>query len=79
MRKCLAKGCERTSAALEERRNKRNQKRVDELLAKLQKAAEGSENLFPIILDSVKANASIGEICKSLSSVFGRYRDRAGR
>ncbi|WP_316838321.1 methylmalonyl-CoA mutase [Pedobacter nutrimenti] len=46
---------------------------VETALNNLKKAAEGSENLMPYILDSVEAYATLGEIADTLRSVFGEY------
>ncbi len=37
--------------------------------------ARGTENLMPLILAAVKANATLGEICDALRDVFGEYRE----
>jgi methylmalonyl-CoA mutase N-terminal domain/subunit len=42
-------------------------------LSRLGKAAEGSENMMPFILEAVKADATLGETCAVLRSVFGEY------
>ncbi len=52
----------------------RNQEAVTNGLALLEKAAEGSDNLLPYILDCVRSYASLGEICDVLRKVFGEYR-----
>jgi len=36
--------------------------------------AGGDSNLMPTILDAVRAEATLGEICGSLRTVFGAYR-----
>ncbi|MFW9830792.1 MAG: methylmalonyl-CoA mutase [Candidatus Thorarchaeota archaeon] len=54
-------------------RKTRDNNRVDSLLARLQKAAEGTENLLPHILAAVKAYATVGEVCNALRAVFGEY------
>ncbi|MFH0825694.1 MAG: methylmalonyl-CoA mutase family protein [Pseudomonadota bacterium] len=46
---------------------------VDAALAALKNAAEGSDNLMPLIFDAVKAMATLGEICDVLRGVFGEY------
>ena len=56
-------------------RNQRNNGAVNEKLKALKKAAEGSDNIMPFILDSVKVYASIGEICGTLRDVFGEYKE----
>ena len=48
---------------------------VKEKLENLKKAAEGKDNLMPLIIDSVKAYASIGEISNTLREVFGEYKE----
>jgi methylmalonyl-CoA mutase N-terminal domain/subunit len=56
-------------------RSQRNQKEVDQKLASLKIAAEGTENLMPFILDAVRVYASIGEICNTMRNVFGEYKE----
>ncbi len=46
-------------------------------LAWLRKAAEGTDNLMPPIIDAVKKRASLGEICGVLREVFGEYTHAA--
>jgi methylmalonyl-CoA mutase N-terminal domain/subunit len=41
----------------------------------LKNAAEGNDNLIPFIIEAVKTYASIGEICNTLRSVFGEYKE----
>ncbi len=53
---------------------KRDQKAVDEVLVKLKSAAETDTNLMPLILEAVKAYATLGEICDVLRDVFGEYQ-----
>jgi len=47
---------------------------VSRTLAALREAAEGKGNLMPPILSTVKAYATVGEICNVLREVFGTYR-----
>lgn len=42
-------------------------------LERLTRAATDGSNLMPPILESVQANATVGEICSRLSNVFGRF------
>ena len=53
----------------------RDNGRVRKTLDALKKGAEGSENLMPFILESVRAYATLGEMCDTLRSVFGEYRE----
>ena len=41
----------------------------------VRKAARGTENLMPLILAAVKAQATLGEISDALRDVFGEYRE----
>ena len=56
-------------------RAERNNDDVKSKLDALKKAAEGNDNLMPFILDSVRIYASIGEICNTMRSVFGEYKE----
>jgi methylmalonyl-CoA mutase N-terminal domain/subunit len=60
--------------ALRKLRATRDNDAVKAKLSQLRKAAEGTENLMPYILDAVKAYATIGEICNTLREVFGEYQ-----
>lgn len=44
-------------------------------LGDLRAAAYDSVNLVPVLVDTVKAYATTGEICGVLREVFGEYRD----
>ena len=48
--------------------------RVRELLAHLETAARGSDNLMPLFIECVEADITLGEICGVLRGVFGEYR-----
>ncbi len=61
-------------AALRALRAGRDQARVTAALARLRAAAEGQANLVPVLVDTVKTYATIGEICGVLREVFGEYR-----
>ena len=55
-------------------RAERDNARVRELLAHLETAARGSENLMPLFIECVEADITLGEICGVLRGVFGEYR-----
>ncbi|MCD6307155.1 MAG: methylmalonyl-CoA mutase family protein [Deltaproteobacteria bacterium] len=59
---------------LKKLRSQRDAARVDKRLADLKQAAEGDQNLIPLILHAVKAYATLGEICDVLRRVFGEYQ-----
>jgi methylmalonyl-CoA mutase N-terminal domain/subunit len=63
-------------AMLTDVRKNRNNQQVENSLARLEKAARGSDNLMPDILQCVKEYATLGEICNVLRGVFGEYKDR---
>jgi methylmalonyl-CoA mutase N-terminal domain/subunit len=65
---------ERQSAKLAEIRSRRDNAAVKRGLNGLRKAAQGTDNLLPHILESVKAEATLGEICDVLREVFGEYQ-----
>jgi len=51
----------------------RNNERVRENLAALKKAAQGTDNVLPLILAAVKSYATLGEISDALREVFGEW------
>jgi len=56
----------------------RDNVRVGETMAALERAARGSENLMPRILEAVRAYATLGEVCDVFRQVFGVYRGVLG-
>ena len=58
---------------LEKLKSERDGDKVKKSLAALKKAAQGDDNLMPLILESVRAYATLGEICEVLKEVFGEY------
>jgi methylmalonyl-CoA mutase N-terminal domain/subunit len=57
-------------------KKERNNAKVKETLAVLKKAAQGTDNVVPPILEAVKVYASLGEISDTLRGVFGEYKER---
>jgi methylmalonyl-CoA mutase N-terminal domain/subunit len=53
----------------------RSQSAVAETLAALERAARGSANLMPPIMDAAGVYATVGEISDCLRGVFGEYRE----
>jgi methylmalonyl-CoA mutase N-terminal domain/subunit len=62
-------------ASLHKLKRERDNKKVNEMLEKLYYAVEKDENLMPIIIDAVKAYATIGEICDVLRKIYGEYKE----
>ena len=56
-------------------RKLRNKARVTRALEALDRAAKGSDNLMPLIIESVRAEATLGEMCDVLRSVWGEYEE----
>jgi methylmalonyl-CoA mutase N-terminal domain/subunit len=56
-------------------RDRRDSVAVETALTKLEAAARGTENLLPLILESVEAYATVGEISNRLRNVWGEYRE----
>jgi methylmalonyl-CoA mutase N-terminal domain/subunit len=56
-------------------RERRDAQVAADALAKLQQAAETTENLMPKILACVEAYATVGEISNTLRRVWGEYRE----
>ncbi len=55
-------------------RASRDNEKVSSLRAQLEQAAHGSDNLMPLIVESVDNEVTLGEVCHSLRAVFGEYR-----
>jgi methylmalonyl-CoA mutase N-terminal domain/subunit len=53
----------------------RDNARVKDVLQRLKKAAQGSDNLMPVTLEAVKCYTSLGEIADTLREVFGVYQE----
>ncbi|MBI2219553.1 MAG: methylmalonyl-CoA mutase [Candidatus Rokubacteria bacterium] len=60
-------------AALERLRAARDRDRVARALDALRAGAAGNANLMPVLVDTVKAYATVGEICGVLREVFGEH------
>ncbi len=55
-------------------KQKRDTEQVNKALEAVAAAAKTGENLFPPVLDAVRAYATLGEICGELRQVFGEYQ-----
>ena len=56
-------------------RKRRDNGEVQKTLDALKRAAEGTVNTMPFLLDAVRAYATLGEICDALRGVFGTYQE----
>ena len=59
------------------RRGERDQPAVDAALARMVAVARTGDNLIPAMLDAVRAEATLGEICGGLREEWGSYREPA--
>jgi methylmalonyl-CoA mutase N-terminal domain/subunit len=67
--------CGRQCDGVRRLRSERDNDRVHRSLLGLRRAAEGTENLMPPILECVRSYATLGEMCDTLRAVFGEYRE----
>ncbi len=63
------------SQRLAEYRGSRDAAAAAASLDRLRAAAATDENLMPPIMDAVRADATLGEVCGALKDVFGTYRE----
>jgi methylmalonyl-CoA mutase N-terminal domain/subunit len=66
---------ERQLAKLEALKRRRNTDRVEATLAALKGGAAGGQNTMPLLLDAVRAYATVGEMCDALREVWGEYEE----
>ncbi|ELZ60088.1 MULTISPECIES: methylmalonyl-CoA mutase [unclassified Haloferax] len=59
--------------SLDARKDDRDEAAVEAALEDIRAAANGDENLLPLIVTAVKAYATVGEICGVLREEFGEY------
>jgi methylmalonyl-CoA mutase N-terminal domain/subunit len=62
-------------AALADRRAARDEAAVDAAIARMVAAARADENTVPAMLDAVRAEATLGEICNAFRPLWGEYRE----
>ncbi|MBA2530241.1 MAG: methylmalonyl-CoA mutase [Euzebyales bacterium] len=61
-------------AAVRRVRRERDAEAVDTALADVRKAADGSDNLLPVMKEALRRMATVGEVCDALRDVFGTHR-----
>jgi methylmalonyl-CoA mutase, N-terminal domain len=59
---------------LKQLKAKRDDTKVERCLSDLEKGAQTNANLMPLIVEAVKAYATLGEICNVLRGVYGEYQ-----
>lgn len=60
---------------LEDLRRARDGGAVTDALAAVTECARGTDNLLPVMRTALAHDATLGEICSALASVFGRYHE----
>ena len=69
---------EQQSKNLAKLREQRNESDVTTALSAITSAASTEENLFPLILQAVKSNCSVGEIMNAMKVEFGTWMAPSG-
>lgn len=62
---------------LRARKERRDRAAVAAALSRMTQLARTQENLIPAMLDAVRAEATLGEICDALREQWGIYREPA--
>ena len=66
---------QRQAAKLAALRQSRDNERAGQVLAALERAAAGTDNLLPFIIEAVEAYATLGEISDTMRRVFGEQHE----
>ena len=69
---------ERQVERLRKLRAERDNAAVEKALAALERAARGTDNLLPPIVEAVRSYTTLGEICNVLRGVFGEHEASVG-
>jgi len=60
---------------LKKLKSERDNERVNQMLDKVRRVAQSDENVMPVLIEAVKAYATVGEISNAFRDVFGEYRE----
>ena len=60
---------------LRQRKRSRSAKKVAAVLSQLARVAEANGDLVPAVVEAVRAEATVGEICEVFRRVYGQYRE----
>ena len=60
---------------LKKLKQERDNERVSQVLNKVRQVVQSDENVMPVLIEAVKAYATVGEISNVLRDVFGEYRE----
>jgi len=56
-------------------KQERDNQKVNEMLGRVRDVARTDKNIMPVLVEAVKAYATVGEISDALRDVFGEYRE----
>ena len=59
-------------------RKKRDQDAADSALARVRNAAKGNDNLFPIVINAIRSDCTLGEIMQAMKDEFGTWMAPSG-
>ena len=59
-------------------RNSRDNNSVEKALDAIRIASAGDDNLFPLVIEALKENCTLGEIISAMKSEFGTYMAPSG-
>ena len=62
-------------ARLRRTRKMRDARRHERALDRLRKACEGDDNTMPLVLEAIKAKATLGELCDVMREAFGVWEE----
>lgn len=60
---------------LKKLKNRRDNDKVHQILDRVRQVAGSEENIMPVLIEAVKACATVGEISDALRDVFGEYKE----
>ena len=63
---------------LEALRNGRNTELAEEILQEIRLASSGTDNLFPLVIEALKRDCTLGEIILAMKDEFGTYMAPSG-
>ena len=59
-------------------RKKRDQEAADSALASVRHAAKGNDNLFPVVINAIRSDCTLGEIMQAMKDEFGTWMAPSG-
>ena len=64
------------AAKLKEMRARRDKTKWEKALENLRRISLAEENVMPAVIEAVKADATIGEICDVWRGIYGEYKPK---